>query len=808
MAAPLWNGRMRLGPGFVFCASFAFEKINSSIIREEWIMKITVTVLTAFLAFALSGADFTGVPIVYSAKATQFEKLALKDLQNCLQKATGKKFPLLTEAQFKGKRSIQFGFTDACVKYFAGEKYPSRQTWRIKSTDQTLYIYGGSPSGAVYGIYDFLNRNNIYFLAPDCTAVPSMAKLECSGLDVKQSPSFADRELYHGLYLSADWKNTLKPIPMRDFLRRNFAGILREDQLDKFRISYATKSTCHTFYYYIPPAKYAKSHPEYYSMDHTGKRVCIPASGTQLCLSNPEVRKLLVKQLLDWIAQDRKICREKNLPVPMLYDFSQQDNCSFLCYCKPCQTLIRKYGGDTGLLLDTVNEMAREVAKKYPGVYIQTFAYVNTEKPSDKIKPEKNVVIKYCDVYSRSNMFFPLRTQESRRKLLCDWLDQTPNVYLWDYWNMGWFAGVEKPGMIVDAVIDDLRFFHEKKVPALFLEAEISPYRPQSFIFLQYFLGAQLMKDVSQDAEKLIDVYIRNYYGPSAGEIRSYFDMMRNAIRKSDPDRKKLYSFVTVPFLQKSLVILRKALQKAGSDPAYRKRVMDEMNVVAYALIRRSQLVKIPGLDRDKLIKEYHDNMIFAMDHNWMVTPAGRKRALSALEADVAFFNVNYALPKELAGYPAEKIRRLGYPQFPWEYTDVKIVHDHPASDMANSIAYLPSDQKKHKLPFPMGLYDRPSKKSLASSRLVPAAPDEKYHWYKLGKIKLGKDTIIWGSSSWFMSIYLKDFYVSDDGVDEKVNPNVCEVWISVRFSGPAYNKGSKNPNGVYVDKIVLARCN
>ncbi len=768
-------------------------------------MKQLLTVLSGLLVFALAGADFTAVPIVFSPEASPLEKAALKDLQECLQKATGKKFPLLTEAQFKGKRSIQVGFTTGSVKYFAGEKYPSRQSWRIKSTPDTLYITGGSPTGVAYGIYDFLNRNGIYFLTPDCTAVPRIAKLECGTLDVRQSPSFEVRRLYHGLYFSADWKNTAKPYQINDYRRRNFEMAERADQPDRFRVSGITKSDCHTFYFYLPPAKYAKSHPEYYSMDRSGKRVCNPRVGTQLCFSNPEVRKLLVKQLLDWIEQDRKNCKAKNLCFPMLYDFSQQDCCSFLCYCKPCQALIRKYGNDTGLLLDMVNEMARAAANKYPGVYIQTFAYVNTEVPSEKIRPEKNVVIKYCDVYTSSNCFYPVRKQAPRRKLLCGWLKQTPDVYLWDYWNMAGFEGAREPGMIVDAAIDDLKFFREQKVPALFIEAEIAPYRPQSFIFLQYFLGYQLMKDVSQDAEKLIGLYIRNYYGPAAAEIRCYFDMLRTAVGNTGPDLNKNYSFNTIPFLLECHAVLRKALEKAGSNAAFRKRVLDEMNVVSYALIRKTQNEKVSGLDRNKFIKEYRDNMIYAMDHNWMVTPAGRKRALTSLDNDVAFFNVNYPLPEELAGRPAEKIHRLGYPQFPYGFSDARILHD-PASDMAKSIAYLPVDQNKHTKNFLLGLYDNFARRSLGRCSITPAAQDEKYHWYKLGKFKLGRDTIIWGSASWHMSIYLKEFFVNDDGADEKTNPNICEVWVSVRFTGPAYNRGSKNPNGVYVDKIVLYR--
>jgi hypothetical protein len=32
------------------------------------------------------------------------------------------------------------------------------------------------------------------------------------------------------------------------------------------------------------------------------------------------------------------------------------------------------------------------------------------------------------------------------------------------------------------------------------------------------------------------------------------------------------------------------------------------------------------------------------------------------------------------------------------------------------------------------------------------------------------------------------------------------DVWISVKLTGPAYVKGSTKPNGIFIDRVIIAR--
>ena len=56
------------------------------------------------------------------------------------------------------------------------------------------------------------------------------------------------------------------------------------------------------------------------------------------------------------------------------------------------------------------------------------------------------------------------------------------------------------------------------------------------------------------------------------------------------------------------------------------------------------------------------------------------------------------------------------------------------------------------------------------------------------------------------MGIQLKDAFTIADGIEEANNPNYFDVWVSIRFQGPAYVKGSAKENAVYIDRAALIR--
>jgi len=86
--------------------------------------------------------------------------------------------------------------------------------------------------------------------------------------------------------------------------------------------------------------------------------------------------------------------------------------------------------------------------------------------------------------------------------------------------------------------------------------------------------------------------------------------------------------------------------------------------------------------------------------------------------------------------------------------------------------------------------------------RQVP--PDEKYHWYRMpGKLELKGISYFWGHA-WAVQASTAHLYQLTDG--NPLDNTWDEVWFSAKFTGPAYVKGSKKENAIFVDMAVLVR--
>ena len=58
-------------------------------------------------------------------------------------------------------------------------------------------------------------------------------------------------------------------------------------------------------------------------------------AGTQICLSNKEMRKEVIKRMRAYIKADREKADKMGYPYPTTYDFSINDNAR-KCECENC----------------------------------------------------------------------------------------------------------------------------------------------------------------------------------------------------------------------------------------------------------------------------------------------------------------------------------------------------------------------------------------------------------------------------------------------------------------------------------------
>jgi hypothetical protein len=104
---------------------------------------------------------------------------------------------------------------------------------------------------------------------------------------------------------------------------------------------------------------------------------------------------------------------------------------------------------------------------------------------------------------------------------------------------------------------------------------------------------------------------------------------------------------------------------------------------------------------------------------------------------------------------------------------------------------------------FKMGVYCEVTKKTLASRIIAKSSlpQDEKYHFYRIGKISASKKITVFAHNSWAMQQSFTQFGSAADPRE-----NSLEVYVSIKFTGKAYVKNSAKENGVFIDKIVFVK--
>ena len=142
----------------------------------------------------------------------------------------------------------------------------------------------------------------------------------------------------------------------------------------------------HTYPSACPTEKYAKDHPEYFAFVN-GKR--LPVRGNPaLCISNPDVKRLVIEELLRRYDAGAEICQ-----------LAQQDGGLF-CQCEACENLYgvghgRAFYGEKFWRFH--REIAEEIEKLRPGKVVNIICYAETANPPKTFREfPSNVMVEIC----------------------------------------------------------------------------------------------------------------------------------------------------------------------------------------------------------------------------------------------------------------------------------------------------------------------------------------------------------------------------------------------------------------------------
>jgi hypothetical protein len=361
--------------------------------------------------------------------------------------------------------------------------------FRIKTDRNNLFITANTERGIQNAVYTFLETYlGCRKYSPTVTVIPKKTTIVLPDIDDTQVPSVTFR--------------------MQDFYEPSYAAWHKLNTHDDWGLF------VHTFRTLVPPEKYFDTHPEYFSQ-LKGHRI----SGGQLCLTNPDVFRIVVDELR---------ARMKENPRARFWSVSQNDTyCP--CECDACRAIDSVEGSPAGSILSFVNRVADE----FPDKIISTLAYQYSRTAPKYIKPRPNVNIMLCSIEcNRSQPLADDPNSASFVKDVEDWCKLTKNIFLWDY--VVQFRNLVSPFPNLRVLQPNIQFFVENGITSIFEQG--LPDMHGEFAELRIYLIAKLLWNPYIDIGSVMDDFLQGYYGSAAPYIRRYIDAMHDALAASGED--------------------------------------------------------------------------------------------------------------------------------------------------------------------------------------------------------------------------------------------------------------------------------
>ena len=444
-----------------------------------------------------------------------------------------------------------------------------RDAFRFRTAGNDFHIEGDDERAVLFGVYDFLeNYCDCDWLAPDQEFVPRQDLVQVPrDLDRLCKPAFAIRDCYY-----SDARE-----------RPDFAAKLKLNEDDPFD-QWLWK--CHTFTRLMPPEKYFDEHPEYYALVNGERQGGWRAN---LCLTNPDVLRIVTSNLLDCIA--------KIYPEKKVFGVSQSD-CWDHCECEGCSAIDSREESPAGSNLAFVNAVAEAVAEKYPDVIVETLAYQYTVKPPKHITPRDNVMVCLCtDQCDFSRPLTESRFHSRGRYFVDDlrtWCAITGNrVHIWDYTMNFQYKLHAFPNIY--SLKGNLETFLDCGVTEVFEQGPL-PSRHQAGETLKLYLLGHLLWDPRQPLEPLLSRFYDRYYGKAGSWMRRYMEELHAVSRARDETEVPLMMWgvldspaLPTDFFEHGAIWLAKAAEAVKDDPVKSRNVRWEMNANDYTRIMRSE---------------------------------------------------------------------------------------------------------------------------------------------------------------------------------------------------------------------------
>ncbi len=449
----------------------------------------------------LGGVNISEFSIVCAADLPSVQQTTVQCLVDRIAAATGVTLPIITPDQ-SAEHEIVFGNgvrenakVDAAVAEIKNDGYA------LVMDDGDLYIAASTERGVVYGAYDLMEK----YLGVRFYAADSIQYKEANIIDIPAdlkdvySPAFA--------YRGGNWHNVWGDYGYAAAKANEGSMVNYGDDITL--VSYSGHYL--SMFLDSPGPKYNEDDPSTHwrYWDDSGW------ASPQPCLTSEDNYQKILANVLKYISEGN-------------YDsvrVGQNDNTQY-CTCENCAALNEKHGSAAGSHMVFINRLAADVAKTYPNVKIQTYAYTYSAKPPKDLVMHENVIINYCFMAACFSHAFNdpnCATNKSIAEDLKAWRKICTTMTIYDYGNNFGSNKYVDPNLY--ALYENVHFLAELGVDGY--GTETWNKQGGDFDELRNYLIRQVMWNPNMTKEEylaLMDDFMTAYYGEAAPLLMQYIN--------------------------------------------------------------------------------------------------------------------------------------------------------------------------------------------------------------------------------------------------------------------------------------------
>lgn len=430
---------------------------------------------------------------------------AAEELQTYIEKISGVKLPVVTEAQLpEGADAVYLGATAASEAIDFDYSVIKEDGFRLYCNGEDFIIRGEDDRGTLFGVYTFLEEYlGVRWFTPTLERVPESDDVIIDeNLDRIIEPSFAVRR--------NDTMGTNEAYRARSRMNVSF-----HQNATKYGGTLTYSLWDATLITLVPKSLFSE-HPEYFAMDENGNR-----HTDHVCMTNPDVLDLVEKNA-------REIMTNATNGAKFIH-IGQDDNINY-CHCENCEALYEKYGAVSAPTLIFTNNLAERLEDEFPDYTFTFYAYNETDRPptDTSLRCRPNVAPVLCGLHKacRSHSLLECGAQDGNETLMNlygeteptiaedfkVWTEISDRTYIYDYtinflFSAQFFSNFQY-------MQETMKYMYDIGITGYIYNC--GDGHTAAFNELRNYLLCKLQWDVNADVEYHMMDFMKEYYGEDA----------------------------------------------------------------------------------------------------------------------------------------------------------------------------------------------------------------------------------------------------------------------------------------------------